>query len=270
MFAAVHHLDQLIICEPGRWDHHGFRAWVNAERRHWEQAAAGFARSIELGPKNVDIYYGAAVLRLRERDLPAYRATCEAAARRFGKARDAYTLGYLARTCSLAPLAVKDLDEPVRWARAAATDQPRNADLQSTLGAILYRAGRFEEAVRHLEEAVAIRGDRGNPIDRLFLAMAHARSGRQSTARKWLTKEISVPDRPRVPVPSASTGPFTLHWNSEIELAILRLEAEALIMAPNLPAGIDDSIFFPDEIKLLKENESRSLGRRGIPYMVLH
>jgi hypothetical protein len=36
------------------------------------------------------------------------------------------------------------------------------------------------------------------------------------------------------------------------------------------PDGIDDSIVHPDEIKFLKENESRSLDRHGLPYMVLH
>jgi hypothetical protein len=36
------------------------------------------------------------------------------------------------------------------------------------------------------------------------------------------------------------------------------------------PDGIDDSIVLPEEIKSLKENESRSLDRHGVPYMVLH
>ena len=36
------------------------------------------------------------------------------------------------------------------------------------------------------------------------------------------------------------------------------------------PDGIDDSIVHPDEIKLLKENESRSLDRHGLPFLVMH
>jgi hypothetical protein len=36
------------------------------------------------------------------------------------------------------------------------------------------------------------------------------------------------------------------------------------------PDGIDDLIVLPDEIKLFKEDESRSIGRHGLPYMVLH
>ena len=36
------------------------------------------------------------------------------------------------------------------------------------------------------------------------------------------------------------------------------------------PDGIDDSIVHPDEIKFLKENESRSLDRHGLPFLVMH
>jgi hypothetical protein len=35
------------------------------------------------------------------------------------------------------------------------------------------------------------------------------------------------------------------------------------------PDGIDDSIVHPDEIKLLKENESRSIDRHGLPFDVM-
>ena len=36
------------------------------------------------------------------------------------------------------------------------------------------------------------------------------------------------------------------------------------------PDAIDDSIVHPDEIKLLKENEIRSLGHHGLPFLLLH
>jgi len=35
------------------------------------------------------------------------------------------------------------------------------------------------------------------------------------------------------------------------------------------PDGIDDSIVHPDEIKFLKENETRVLDRHGLPYLVM-
>jgi hypothetical protein len=36
------------------------------------------------------------------------------------------------------------------------------------------------------------------------------------------------------------------------------------------PDGIDDSIVLPEEIESLKDNENRSLGRHGLPYMIVH
>jgi tetratricopeptide (TPR) repeat protein len=137
---------------------------------------------------------------------------------------------------SLAPCAVGDLEKAVRWARTAASDQPCNPDLQGLLGAVLYRTGRFEEAARRLKEAVAIRGHTAKPLDHLFLAMAHSRSGRHVTARTWLTRAVAALDRSNVPRSPGSSGPLPLHWNNESELAVLRLEAEALILAPELPA----------------------------------
>ena len=36
------------------------------------------------------------------------------------------------------------------------------------------------------------------------------------------------------------------------------------------PDGIDDSVVHPDEIRWLKENESRTLDRHGLPYLVMN
>jgi Flp pilus assembly protein TadD len=234
-FAAVHHLDQLITVQPGRWDHHGFRGWINAERRLWDQASTDFARAIELGAENPDIYYGTALLRLREGDLAAYHAICDLAARRFGRAPDKYTLNYLARTCALAPGAVEDPEGPVRWASAAVAAGPRSTHLINTLGATLYRAGRFEEAARRLEEAVAAQGRDGTALDWIFLAMAHARSGRPETAREWLARAVATVERPNGPGPPGSSDPVPPPWQDELEFELLCREAKALVLAPDLP-----------------------------------
>ncbi len=234
-FAVAHHLDQLIVLEPGRWDHRGWRAWIDAGQRHWDRASAGFARTIELGPENPDIYYGAALLRLREGNLSAYHATCEAAARRFERARDTYTLNYLAWTCTLAPGAVKDPEDPVRWASDAVALSPRSPVLLKTLGATLYRAGRFEEAVRRLEEATEIAGDDGADLSRLFLAMSHARAGRLGPARTWLARAVAAAERPTKPEPAVPAGTVPLAWQNEIEFSLLLREAEALVLTTDIP-----------------------------------
>jgi tetratricopeptide (TPR) repeat protein len=234
-FAAAHHLDHLIALQPGRWDHHGYRGWVNGHRRLWERATADYARATELEPKNVDIYYGMALLRLREGGISAYRASCASAIERFGRARDVYTLNLLGRTCALAPGAVGDPEKAVQWASAAVAARPRDPELLNTLGAALYRAGRFDEAARRLDEAIAIRGGDGSPVDRLLLAVALAGSGRSEAARSWLDKAIAASEGTDKSGPQPSSTPVQLPWTIEIEIQGLRREAEALILAPDLP-----------------------------------
>jgi tetratricopeptide (TPR) repeat protein len=233
-FAAAHHIDHLIALQPGRTEHHAYRGWVNGHRRLWKQAAADFATSLELGAR-ADIDYLSALLQLREGDLVAYRATCARAVERFGQARDAFNLSHLARTCALAPGAVTDPEKPVGWATLAVAARPRDPDLLDTLGAALYRAGRFDEAARRLEEAIAIRGGDGSPVDRLLLAMAHAGSGRSEAARSWLDKAIAVSERPDKSGPETSSTPVQLPWMIELEIQWLRREAEATVLAPDLP-----------------------------------
>jgi WD40 repeat protein len=83
-------------------------------------------------------------------------------------------------------LAVKagrgDADEAVRWARKAVELVPGNPDYRNTLGAALYRAGRFAEAAVELEQDIAL-----NPptigYDWLFLAMCKQRLGLAAEAR---------------------------------------------------------------------------------------
>jgi tetratricopeptide (TPR) repeat protein len=108
----------------------------------------------------------------------------------------------------------------------------------TTLGAALYRAGRFLEAVQQLREAQTVY----KPADEerqsiaynwLFLAMAHQRLGHAEEAKSWLAKAIELIDRtmrsaakeqPDVPPASASAP---LPWNRKLTLQLLRAEAES-------------------------------------------
>jgi len=104
---------------------------------------------------------------------------------------------------------------------AARSDQIR----LNTLGAILYRAGRVEEAIEQLERAVAAHGAGGTYYDALFLAMANHRIGHAEEARSWLRRASEVaPAAMRKP---DASGPSS--WIPRIEIEILRREAAALI-----------------------------------------
>jgi tetratricopeptide (TPR) repeat protein len=130
--------------------------------------------------------------------------------------------------CTWAPNALDDLNTPLRLAENAMSSYPegRKRDLLNTLGATLYRAGRFEEAVKRLGDSVQA-GKRGEaPEDWAYLVMAHHRLGHGQEAHRWLEK-LRAYKPPDVP------GYF---WHT-VEVNILRREAEKLIGASKSGAG---------------------------------
>jgi eukaryotic-like serine/threonine-protein kinase len=139
-----------------------------------------------------------------------------------------YRANQVAWYCALAPDAVADPETPVRLAELALKGYPteRKHQALNTLGAALYRAGRFEDAIRRLEEGIQLRNGKSLPTDWHFLAMAHHRLGHRDEARLWLD---------RLRTREQSTDPVQF-WN-ELEIGLLRSEAEALILYdPMFPA----------------------------------
>jgi uncharacterized protein HemY len=96
---------------------------------------------------------------------------------------------------------------------AAAADRTRRVMYLSTLGAVLYRAGRFGEAAERLKSCVSP-GANIHPCDAAFLAMAYSRAGDTDLARQWLAKVVLPPPMP---------------WQERAETEILIREANALI-----------------------------------------
>jgi tetratricopeptide (TPR) repeat protein len=149
---------------------------------------------------------------------------------RFQGPMDSKDSNDIAWLCALGPYTVSDPELPVRLAEAAVQQAESASDKASclnTLGGALYRAGRFEEALRRLEEALRLRGDgRGYPDDWLFLAMTHHRLGNREEDQRWL-------DRSRDYQPTGSPDQFS----NELGIRLLRSEAEALVLYdPVFPA----------------------------------
>jgi WD40 repeat protein/tRNA A-37 threonylcarbamoyl transferase component Bud32/Tfp pilus assembly protein PilF len=128
----------------------------------------------------------------------------------------------IAWAAALTPEALERLEVPIMLAERAvqAVDMGRQrADYLNTLGAALYRAGRFETALASLEEAIACRSEGSVPRDWAFLAMVHHGLGHGTEARNWLER-LETDRFVTVPTPS---------WDY-LEARILQSEAEALIL----------------------------------------
>src|SRR5262249_52534399 len=90
-------------------------------------------------------------------------------------------------------------------------------------GAVLYRAGNWEEAVRELEQSAISSVGFRQAWCWMFLAMAHDRLGHAATARGFLESGRRWIDGPGA---NELSNP---NWTRRVELQTLRREAEELL-----------------------------------------
>jgi WD40 repeat protein/tetratricopeptide (TPR) repeat protein len=191
-----------------------------ARRDQWDKAASCFTYAEERGPTVVGWERHALAL-LRAGDLAGYRRLCRRVIGEAEQIADIGSANSLAWIFAIAPGAVDDYERVVRLASLALPDIPgiktrRHASLNS-LGAALYRAGRYREAIAILDEAVPLATGNNADYDKVFLAMAHQKLGNTKEAKRLLDEVNATPP---------STG--SLEW-SELELGLPRKEAEKLI-----------------------------------------
>src|SRR5206468_205281 len=132
-----------------------YRAGAFAQRKEWAKAAADFVKAAELKEDDPLPRYRLALVRLQLGDREGYRKACAGMLERFGQKTDSDPGYWTAWTCVLAPNGVSDWKPLVNLAEKVLAADPKNCDKLRLLGAVLYRAGRFEEAAQRLTEAEA-------------------------------------------------------------------------------------------------------------------
>src|SRR5262249_28720110 len=97
----------------------------------------------------------------------------------------------------------------------------------STLGAVLYRAGRVEEAIQQLQNAIKTFEQPGannlrtsSAYPWFFRALAHQRHGNAEESRRCLAKATELADREMKD---------EIRWNRKLTLQLLQIEAKAAI-----------------------------------------
>jgi tetratricopeptide (TPR) repeat protein len=196
-------------------------ARLHVERGHLDRAAATFADAVRLVPDDLVLRRDLGRALLWSGARAGWRRSNAALLDHLGGTSNAETVRYVAWTCALGPDPTADPEVLVRLAEVAdrGASEYNKATCSCTLGAALYRAGRFDQAIPRLDEAIRLGIGEVVPKDWPFLAMAHHRLGHRDEARRWL-------DRLQNHQPSADAAEF---WK-ELEVRLLRSEAEAVIL----------------------------------------
>lgn len=198
----------------------------------WDEAASQYAASLKLQPKTGNSEYheilDPAIL-LLEGKTQAYRTACEQVLQKFAAEESSEVTTRVARLCSLSADAVDNRAPILALAEKDKTDWHAY-----TWALALYRSGRFEEAIRTIEDARSRNDLAGFPLDNFVLAMAHFRLGSESRARELL----DAVDRhtPRS-MPSWSREPYNM---LDVDWVVLRREANQLIYGS--PFNVEDRI----------------------------
>jgi hypothetical protein len=168
-------------------------------------------------------------------DGQGYQRLCRRLVQQYGDTTDTELAREVSYLCSMGPAALDHYSPCVALAERAVAAKGGHDSL-SSLGAILYRSGRFADALRHLHQAVSVYGEGGNPQDQLFLAMAYHALGDDERAREELMKtEASIPRTLELEDEKRGHVRWPDDWLVPTELRLLRAEAESLLMDSAFP-----------------------------------
>jgi WD40 repeat protein/tetratricopeptide (TPR) repeat protein len=204
------------------------RAHSRARLGQWEQAAADFARLIEVQTKQApgpgkqpfieeNDWHGLLLCQLGAGQTEAARQTCDRLLDLGPDQPDPNLDNNRAYWTTFAPGLLADPSRAVVLAERAVKAN-RSSTYLNTLGAALVRAGRADEAVKVLNESISKQGGKGLPEDWLFLALAQLQLKQPDEARKALVKAAPWMKTPR-------------DWRQGLEWQLLRDEVEAGLRA---------------------------------------
>jgi WD40 repeat protein/serine/threonine protein kinase/Tfp pilus assembly protein PilF len=225
---AVFHLDRALEAGPGRADLYEKRGNAHAALGHWRPASEDYARAVEGGPPDGLVWFKRALTLLALGDREGYRRHCARLLERYGKTDDPWVAIWVAWNCKLTPDALADFTPAVRLAEKAVAAAPKDDFRLNNLGGVLYRAGRYRDAVERLTQSMKVRDDGNFVWEWLWLAMAEQRLGHGEEARKWLKQAGDWIDEATREAARPGAGD-RLPWYQRLEMQMLRHEAEALL-----------------------------------------
>ncbi len=215
-FAREFHIRHIIAAEPDVASHRENYASTLASLGKWDQATSENAKAIDLGSKSLGGWYNRVCFAVRAGDQAEYQRACLGAHEKIALTDDPEILNFLAWISVISPHAGGEAAHYVSLAEQALKKKPNHYAYLNTHGAALYRAGRYDEAIKQLQRAIRAHDQKqGIGIDWAILAMAYAKTLDAENAKLWLEKAL------------AATDPW--QWQQQIELRSLQTEAAEVV-----------------------------------------
>jgi tetratricopeptide (TPR) repeat protein len=197
------------------------RADAAARQGGWDEAAAYYDQAARQGTLSLQAWTHYAVACLRRGDQLRYHGICQERLKAAGPSPTVDDGNSIAWICALGPGGTDDFTLPVHLAETAAANAAPGArhNILNTVGAVLFRAGLYQQAIDRLDEGMKANGGQGTVQDWIFLAMANHRLGRAAEGKACL-------DKARAGQPQATDpNQFWLNQEEDVQLR----EAEALL-----------------------------------------
>jgi serine/threonine protein kinase/Flp pilus assembly protein TadD len=215
-----------------RVEAHRNRGRCCVRENQWRDAAAEFAKAVELRPDDPTLWRFQAVAHLADGDVEAHRQTCSAMLEHFAQTGDRFAAGNVLLVCVLRGDALPDMARLLPLTQVSDTLFHWGAEVR---GAALYRAHRYQESVQWFEAAA--KKYRRRSWDWCFLAMAHHCLGNADEARcclaeakRWIdAANCQTEDDP------SGTQPVWGGWHEPAIAPLLLREAEGLLKEDHQP-----------------------------------
>jgi tetratricopeptide (TPR) repeat protein len=183
-------------------------------------------------------------------EAPKYRDACKTMVGKFGEADRPMAANFVAWSCALAPHSLENYAPVLACATKAVEAQPKSDQFLNTMGAILYRAGRHEDAIEWLTELDRSLEDPSAEASSspaytwYFLTMVHKKAGNEDEARLYFSKANDCTDD------ALADEENPPRWNRRATLELLREEAEELLAARDVEPSDQKEPQPPGDVKL--------------------
>jgi WD40 repeat protein/tetratricopeptide (TPR) repeat protein len=216
----------IVTADPKNPESHDAIGQCKARLGRYAEASEHFTRAVTLAPDRIGYQRDLAMARLALGDRVGYKKACARMIELAEATQDRAAAQMTALTCVLEANTLPQWDAVIRLSARAAMSY--EGDYRVHVAA-LFRAGRFDEALKHTWSTDLHYGYL--VWEFLFRGMVRHKAGRHEEARSDLEQKFKMIDFLDKEYPHDSKSKIWSDWIYYVECHVLRREAEALLRA---------------------------------------